>query len=121
MAKAVRENDGLVLQYIGDEVEAVFGAPVENRRSSEKGGRGRFGHEKKAGRTQCKMGERGGRTHAHGTGIHTGEALAGNIGSPERLAYSLMGDTVNLAARLQELTKEFHCDILISEETQKRP
>ena len=56
----------------------------------------------------------------HGTGIHTGEALAGNIGSPERLAYSLMGDTVNLAARLQELTKEFHCDILISEETQKR-
>lgn len=56
----------------------------------------------------------------HGIGIHTGEAVAANIGSPDRLSYLLVGDTVNLASRLQGLTKDMGEDIIISEATRSR-
>jgi adenylate cyclase len=55
----------------------------------------------------------------HGIGIHTGTVLAGNIGGAERLSYALVGDPVNLASRIQGLTKDFRVDILISEATRK--
>ena len=53
----------------------------------------------------------------NGIGIHTGTVLAGNIGGAERLSYALVGDPVNLASRIQGLTKDFKADILISDAT----
>ena len=56
----------------------------------------------------------------HGIGIHTGEALAANIGSPDRLSYLLVGDTVNLASRLQSLTKDVGVEMILSATTYTR-
>ena len=56
----------------------------------------------------------------NGIGIHTGTVLAGNIGGDERLSYALVGDPVNLASRIQGLTKDFKVDILISDATRSR-
>jgi adenylate cyclase len=56
----------------------------------------------------------------NGIGIHTGTVLAGNIGGAERLSYALVGDPVNLASRIQGLTKDFKVDILISDATRGR-
>jgi len=118
MAEAIKENNGLILQFIGDEVEAVFGAPVYQP-----------DHELAAVKTALTMRQRLARLNkdfasqgispiSHGVGIHTGSVLAANIGSADRSAYSLIGDTVNLASRIQGLTKEFRTDILVSEKVQ---
>jgi adenylate cyclase len=56
---------------------------------------------------------------AVGVGLHSGEAVVGNIGSPSHLEYTVIGDTVNAASRIEGKTKELACTILASEETLK--
>jgi adenylate cyclase len=54
-----------------------------------------------------------------GIGVNHGEVIVGNIGHPQRMEFTVLGDGVNLAARLESATKQFHADILIGEETEK--
>lgn len=117
MEKAIRAHNGLVLQYVGDEIEAVFGVPIADRFHADNALLAALEMRQRLKDLNGAREKAGKPPFAHGIGICTGTVLAGNTGSENRLSYALIGDTVNLASRIQELTKRFHCDILISQET----
>ena len=120
MAEAIREHGGLVLQYIGDEIEAVFGAPVAIKDHARKAVRAGLEMRKRLEVVNQRLVRQGYAPLRNGIGIHTGEVLAANIGGGDRLTYSLVGDTVNLASRLQGLNKQFGTEMIISGDTLAR-
>ncbi len=120
MAEAIREHSGLVLQYIGDEIEAVFGAPVPVRDHAKLAVEAGLDMRRRLGVVNQRLAHQGYTPLRNGIGIHTGEVLAANIGGGDRLTYSLVGDTVNLASRLQGLNKKFGTEIIISGATLAR-
>lgn len=114
MEEAIRAEGGLVLQYIGDEIEAVFGAPVRRPDHAARAVAAAIGMRRRLAAWNADREREDRRPLRHGIGVHSGPVLAGNIGSPDRLSYALVGDTVNLASRIQGLTKEVGADIVIS-------
>jgi adenylate cyclase len=120
MDEAIQQHNGLVLQYIGDEIEAVFGAPIVREDHPVMAVRAALEMRKRLQRVNEDLDQRGYPVLSHGIGIHTGQVVAANIGSPDRLSYALVGDTVNLASRLQSLNKEFGTEIILSAATGAR-
>ena len=120
MEMAIHRHKGLVLQYVGDEVEAVFGVPIAYEGHADQAVLAALEMRKNLGTLNETRLKEGKKPFKHGIGLHTGEVLAGNTGSHDRLSYALIGNTINLGSRIQDLTKEFDCDILISEEKVKR-
>jgi len=117
MQAAIRNYDGLVLQYVGDEIEAVFGVPLKIGDHADRAVHAALDMRKNLEELNRKRALLGKPPFRHGIGIHTGPVLAGNTGSHDRLSYALIGDTVNLASRIGDLTKPMQWDILISHET----
>jgi len=120
MESTIRRHGGLVLQYIGDEIEAVFGAPVPALAHADMAVAAAAEMRRRLAEWNAERHRAGKAPIRHGIGIHTGMVIAGNIGSAERRSYALVGDPVNLASRIQGLTKDLGADILISGETRKR-
>ena len=117
MEQAVRGCNGIVLQYIGDEIEAVFGAPDELPDHADMAVKAALEMRSRLMGLNRRRTSRGEPAVAHGIGIHTGEVLAGSVGSPDRLVYAMVGDAVNVASRIQNLNKRFGTDILVSRKT----
>ncbi len=107
--------DGTLDKYIGDAVMAIYGAPIEDENHAEKALETALEMQKGMGLLEKRFLERGINPIKIGIGITTGEAVIGNIGSLRRMEYTAIGDSVNLAARLEELAKPGQ--ILISEKT----
>ena len=120
METAIRGQGGLVLQYIGDEIEAVFGAPVDKPDHAAAAVRAAGEMRTRLAAWNAARAAAGKPALRHGIGVHTGTVIAGNIGSSERLSYALVGDPVNLASRIQGLTKELAADVLVSGSTRAR-
>jgi class 3 adenylate cyclase len=120
MERAIRAHGGLVLQFIGDEIEAVFGAPITSRDHAARAVRAAVEMRARLQAWNARREAAGRPPLRNGIGIHTGTVLAGNIGGADRLSYALVGDPVNLASRIQGLTKDFRADILISDATRSR-
>ncbi len=119
MDQAIRDHRGLVLQFIGDEIEAAFGAPVAYPAHAEMAVRAALEMRRRLQAWNAERVRAGKTPLRHGIGIHTGSVLAGNIGSAERHSYALVGDPVNLASRIQSLNKELGSDILVSGDTRR--
>jgi adenylate cyclase len=112
---------GTVDKFIGDAVMAVFGAPVRHPDHARRALQTALALAETAREFQTWMQQRFGDLElpefAIGIGLHTGEAVVGNIGSTRRLEYTAIGDTVNTASRLESLTKELGWEIVASEST----
>jgi len=119
MVQAIEELGGLVLQFIGDEIEAVFGAPLDLEDHASRAVQAAMAMKQRLSDLNREWKAQGDDPFQHGIGIHTGDVVAASVGSPERLSYVMVGDAVNLASRIQNMTKDLGCDILISGETRR--
>lgn len=116
MIDCINENRGIINKFLGDGFMAVFGAPVsdgEDCRNAVNAAMGiitRLNEEIKAGRIPDTT---------VGIGIHAGPAVTGNVGSSQRKEYTIIGDVVNMASRIEQLNKKYGSQILISDEVFK--
>ena len=120
MHRAIRLHRGLVIQFVGDEIEAVFGVPVHFDGHADAAVRAALEMRGALNELNAERAVQGKPAFAHGIGVHSGSVLAGNSGSEEQSAYALIGNTVNVASRIQGLTRELDCDLLVSQETVER-
>jgi adenylate cyclase len=118
MVEAVFNHEGTLDKFIGDALMAVFGAPLpltENhawlavKSALDMRQRLREFNQRRIFQSQPQI--------RIGIGISSGEVVSGNIGSQKRMDYTVIGDGVNLSSRLEGVTKEYDCDIIISEFT----
>ena len=119
MVQEIEKRQGVVLQFIGDEIEAVFDAPLDLEDHPSSAVEAAMGMNKRLFELNRKWKAQGDHPFRHGIGIHSGEVVVTSVGSPERLSYLMGGETMNLASRIQDMTKDLGCDILISGETRK--
>ena len=120
MVAAVMGEGGVVDKYIGDAIMAVFGAPVPKAADPVNAVRAAVRMREALVHLNARLKARGAPELAAGIGIHTGQVVAGNIGSEQRMEYTVIGDAVNLASRLESATKELAAPILISDATYQR-
>jgi adenylate cyclase len=117
----ILEQGGNVNKYIGDAVMAVFGSPVHYPDHPRRALIAALEMVRQAEDFRLWMEERfpgrGLPPFAIGVGIHTGDAVMGNIGSVKRLEFTAIGDTVNAASRLEGVTKEMECALVASRQT----
>jgi len=120
MEPVIRNHGGVVIQFIGDEIEAVFGAPKPVENHPDRALQAAIEMQAVLQSLNAERHHKGEEAVRHGIGIHSGVVLAGNVGSQERLSYALVGDTVNLASRVQVLNKTCGTHILFTRATRDR-
>jgi class 3 adenylate cyclase len=119
MVDCVLEHDGVLDKFIGDAVMAVFGAPISHgpKKDAENAVACALAMGRRLEEINERRRARGQPAIRIGIGLHTGELVAGNIGSPRRMEYTVIGDTVNTCSRLEHLTKDHGRRTLLSSTT----
>lgn len=114
MTGIIFHHRGTIDKFIGDAIMTIFGAPVANEDDAQRAVKTAIAMQAAMGDFN-KNGNTTGKPLEIGIGIHTGEVIAGNIGSEQRLDYTVIGDNVNLCSRIEGLTKHYQCPILVTE------
>jgi len=117
MSQVVFDNYGTLDKYIGDAVMAIFGAPLPQKDHSEKASATALDMIERLKTLQDKWRQEGKPILEIGVGVNTGPMIVGNMGSERRFDYTVLGDNVNLASRLEGLTKMYGVSIIVSEST----
>lgn len=114
MVEVIAARRGLVQDFIGDAVLAVYGVPASDPDHAWHAVRTALEMQAALARLNARWAGDGRVGLAMGVAVHTGEVFAGNVGSPRRKKYTVLGDTVNVAARLEGLNRDLGTAILIS-------
>jgi adenylate cyclase len=109
-------HEGVVDKFIGDAIMAVFGAPLPRPQDPLNAVRAALAMRDRLVKLNAGFRARGMPDIKAGIGLHSGTVVAGNMGHEQRMEYTVIGDTVNLASRLEGMTKELGADILMSED-----
>ncbi len=112
MIDIVNTNNGVINKFLGDGFMAVFGAPVSGGEDVHNAIRASIEIVK---HLENEVNSRRIIPTKIGIGLHCGDAITGNVGSKVRREYTVIGDVVNLASRIEQLNKQFHTSILVSE------
>ena len=119
MTTIITDDEGLVDKYMGDAIMSFWGAPLEQPNHAEMACSSSLKMMKKLKELQNKWKKEGIPSFDIGIGLNSGEAIVGNMGSSNRFDYTAMGDSVNLASRMEGLNKIYGTNIIITENTQK--
>ena len=120
MVAAVEGHGGVVKQFTGDGVMAIFGAPGVQPEHAALAVRAGLNMLARLEVFNLRRQAHGAEPLRIGIGIHTGEVVAGCVGPDTRLEYSVVGDVVNLASRVQDLTKQLGVALLVTDDTTAR-
>ncbi|MCK6571504.1 adenylate/guanylate cyclase domain-containing protein [Myxococcota bacterium] len=117
MTECLLSEGGNIDKYIGDAIVGMFGAPLDQPEHAAAACRGALRCQKALDEMRPALARRGlPEVHVR-IGLNTGEALVGNMGSSRRFEYTMIGDAVNLAARLEGINSQYGTRILVGEET----
>ena len=116
----IRKHNGVLNKFIGDAVLAIFGEPIQDKNHALNAVLCANEIHQKMFKLQQKWDEEGKPHIEIGIAINTGEAFVGNIGSPERIEYTVIGDTVNTASRIEAYNRIYKTRFLISESTYQK-
>jgi adenylate cyclase len=116
MVESVMHHHGVVDKFIGDAIMAVFGAPVPAPEDPLHAVKAALEMRARLKKINVNFKARGLPEIRTGIGLHSGQVVAGNMGHAERMEYTVIGDAVNLASRLESMTKELKCDVILSED-----
>ena len=117
MTECIYRHQGTVDKYIGDAVMAFWGAPMPDESHADKAVAAAMAMIAEVGKLNELGARKGWPNLSIGIGINTGVARVGDMGSKLRRAYTVLGDSVNLASRLEALTKQFNTPIIVGEAT----
>ena len=117
MVDCISKEGGMLDKFIGDAIMACFGLPIPHDDDPDRAMRASIGMIKTLWEWNQKRLEKGLKVVDMGIGLNTDMVVSGNIGSPKRMDYTLIGDGVNLAARLESACKSYAARILVSDST----
>ena len=120
MVDCITREEGMLDKFIGDAIMAAFGLPIPHDDDEDRAVRAAISMICELRVWNAERESKGLNTADMGIGLNTDQVVSGNIGSPKRMDYTLIGDGVNLAARLESASKNYSARILISEHTFKK-
>jgi adenylate cyclase len=120
VSAAIEAHGGVVEEYMGDGAKALFGAPVAHDDDALRAVRAGLALQASLPAVNAEIAALGAAPLSIGIGIHTGNVVAGKMGSLSRLKYTVVGDGVNLASRLEGLTRRYGVPIIVSAPTRER-
>ena len=115
MTKIIHEHRGTIDKYMGDAIMAFWGAPLPDKQHARHALNAALQMQVEMAKVSERFVKKGWPAVKMGFGLNTGNMVVGNMGSSFRMAYTVMGDSVNLGSRIEGLTKNYGVDIIVSE------